>query len=214
MARIKEQKRKPDRRKRKSVVFIICEGSETEINYFNKFKSRNSLITIKAITSQYKSAHGLVKRAEDTIKQELYSPQDGDELWCVFDRDENTNEELQKAEALAARRGYSVAFSNPSFELWYLLHFADHRANIKDSKAVIAKLETGGYIQNYDKAADYYSILYPNQQLAIDRTIALQNHHASEGLPLLHRNSNPCTTVAKLVMLLQSRADMTGRNKI
>lgn len=38
LGRIKEIGRKPSgRKKRKSVVYLICEGSETEIRYFKKF---------------------------------------------------------------------------------------------------------------------------------------------------------------------------------
>ncbi len=43
MGRIKELSRKPARtRKRNPVVYLICEGSETEIRYFKRFRSRGS----------------------------------------------------------------------------------------------------------------------------------------------------------------------------
>jgi len=58
-----------------------------------------------------------VERVTGTIRQEPYYPEDGDQIWCVFDRNGNTNEELKKAEAIAKRRGYSIVFSNPAFEL-------------------------------------------------------------------------------------------------
>ena len=206
MTRITERKRNAGRRPRRPVIYIICEGSETEVNYFRKFKTRYSNIDIRPITSQYKSAIYLVERATDTIKQEPYYPEDGDQIWCVFDRNGNTNEELQKAEAIAIRRGYSIAFSNPAFELWYLLHFTDQRAYLADAEAVIAKLDADGCIPNYHKSGDYYNTLLPTRQQAIDRAMALQAHHESSSLPLLHRECNPCTTVAQLVELLQSRA--------
>jgi len=206
VARIKEQKRNTGRRPRRPVIYIICEGSETEINYFRKFRTRNSLVDVKPVTSKYKSALYLVARAADTIKQEPYYPEDGDQIWCVFDRNGNTTEDLKKAEAIAARSGYSIAFSNPAFELWYLLHFINQRAYLTDADAVIAKLKADGCIPNYEKSNDYFGMLLPMRQQAIDRAMALQEQHKSNGLPLLHRDSNPCTTVAQLVELLQSRA--------
>lgn len=38
-------------------------------------------------------------------------------IWCVFDRDDNTNAMLSKAKQTAIKEGYQIAFSNPSFEV-------------------------------------------------------------------------------------------------
>ena len=47
MGRIKELSRKPARtRKRNPVVYLICEGSETEIRYFKHFRSRGCNIDV------------------------------------------------------------------------------------------------------------------------------------------------------------------------
>lgn len=68
MGRIKEIERKASgRRKRNPVVYLICEGSETEIRYFKKFRSRECNIDIVPIPSQYKSADKLVQKARATI---------------------------------------------------------------------------------------------------------------------------------------------------
>ena len=54
MGRIKEISRRPTRsRKRNPVVYLICEGSETEIRYFKRFRSRGCNIDIIPISSQY-----------------------------------------------------------------------------------------------------------------------------------------------------------------
>ena len=207
MARIEERKRASGSRSRRSVIYIICEGSETEINYFCKFRTRYSNIDIRPVPSKHKSALYLVDRAADTVKNEPYYPKDGDQLWCVFDRNGNTSEELQKAEQIAMRRGYFIAYSNPAFEIWFLLHFTDQRAYLKDAEAVVAKLNAGGYIPQYSKSSNYYELLRPMRQQALMRSFLLQEHHKTRGLPLLHRDSNPCTTVAQLVLLLQNRAE-------
>lgn len=86
MGRIKEIERKASgRRKRKPVVCLICEGSETEIRYFKKFRSRECNIDIVPIPSQYKSADKLVQKAQATIGYSPYYPDEGDIIWCVFD---------------------------------------------------------------------------------------------------------------------------------
>ena len=92
MKRTKEIGRKSSgKRRRKPVVYLICEGSETEIRYFKKFRSRECNIDIIPIPSQYKSADKLVQKAKATIGFSPYYPDEGDMIWCVFDRDDNTN---------------------------------------------------------------------------------------------------------------------------
>lgn len=52
------------------------------------------------MTSQYKDAAGLVKKAKATMGNNPYYPEDGDMIWCVFDRDDNTNDSLLQAKLL------------------------------------------------------------------------------------------------------------------
>ncbi len=61
-----------------------------------------------------------------------YYPEDGDSIWCVFDRDDNSNEVLLRAKQSAQKEGYHLAYSNPSFELWLLLHFINQQAEVED----------------------------------------------------------------------------------
>lgn len=105
MGRIKEIERKASgRRKRKPVVYLICEGSETEIRYFKKFRSRECNIDIVPIPSQYKSADKLVQKAQATIGYSPYYPDEGDIIWCVFDRDDNTNAIFPRQSKRQSRR--------------------------------------------------------------------------------------------------------------
>lgn len=84
MSRIKEIGRKSSRqRKRKPVLYLIREGSETEIRYFKKFRSleaenRECNIDIIPISSQYKSADKLVQKAKKTMEFSPYYPDEGD----------------------------------------------------------------------------------------------------------------------------------------
>lgn len=81
MGRIKEISRRPTRsRKRNPVVYLICEGSETEIRYFKLFRSRGCNIDIIPISSQYKSADRLVQKAKATMGNNPYYPDEGDSI--------------------------------------------------------------------------------------------------------------------------------------
>ena len=111
MGRIKEISRRPTRsRKRNPVVYLICEGSETEIRYFKRFRSRGCNIDIIPISSQYKSADRLVQKAKATMGNNPYYPDEGDSIWCVFDRDDNSNEVLLRAKQSATKEGYRLAY--------------------------------------------------------------------------------------------------------
>ena len=79
------------------IIYIICEGKETETLYFKHFRSRNCLVDIIPISSKHKAAEHLVKHAKSLISQADYYPKDGDQLWCVFDCDDNKDSELQAA---------------------------------------------------------------------------------------------------------------------
>lgn len=43
---------KGSRRKRRPIIYIICEGKETETKYFRHFRSRNCLVDIVPISSK------------------------------------------------------------------------------------------------------------------------------------------------------------------
>lgn len=112
----KEISRKPVRgRKRNPVVYLICEGEETEIRYFKRFRSRGCHIDIIPISSQYKAADRLVQKARATVGTKPYYPDEGDVLWCVFDRDDNSEEVLRKAKR--QQRGKVISLHIPTRRL-------------------------------------------------------------------------------------------------
>ena len=117
--------------------------------HFKHFRSRNCLVDIIPISSKHKAAEHLVKHAKALISQADYYPKDGDQLWCVFDCDDNKDSELQAAISYAEKHGYKIAYSNPAFEYWYLLHFEKRNGYLKDSATVIDILKSKGYLENY-----------------------------------------------------------------
>lgn len=206
MGRIKEIGRKPtSRRKRNPVVYLICEGSETEIRYFKQFRSRGCNIDIIPIPSQYKSADKLVRKAKATMGSNPYYPDDGDVIWCVFDRDDNTNDVLAKARTIAIKEGYQIAFSNPSFEIWFLLHFCNQVSEVEDCDAVIRLLKRKDRLENYEKNQNVYELLKPLQQVAIRRAKQRTDQLSKEHIEIISRQSNPATTVADLVEYLNTK---------
>ncbi len=206
MGRIKEISRKSThRRKRNPVVYLICEGTETEIRYFKRFRSRGCHIDIIPIPSQYKAADRLIQKVRATMGTNPYYPDEGDVIWCVFDRDENSDAALQKAKQVAMKEGYRLAYSNPSFELWFLLHFVNQSAEITHCEGVIRMLKQPGRLERYEKNHDVYDQLEPLQKDAIERAKQRIQTLEIEHTEVISRKSNPVTTVADLVEYLNSK---------
>ena len=207
MAKMKKEynPNKAARRKRRPIIYIICEGKETETLYFKHFRSRNCLVDIVPIPSKHKAAEHLVKHTKSLISQSDYYPKDGDRLWCVFDRDDNKEQELQAAVAYARKQGYEIAYSNPSFEYWYLIHFEKRNGFLKDSDTVINILKRNGYLENYEKSADVYEQLQALQQTAIARAKERVEQLVKDETAVISCDSNPVTTVHELVEFLNNQ---------
>ena len=196
---------KVKQRKRKPIIYIICEGKETEVLYFKHFRTRNCLVDIVPMTSKYTAAEHLVKNAKGLLSHADYFPKDGDQLWCVFDRDDNTNEQLKAAGEHADKNGYKIAYSNPSFEYWYLLHFLKNNGYLKDSNAVIEQLKKKDRLEKYEKSTYVFDTLLPHQTEAIQRAKERVEQLEKDKIVVLSSDSNPVTTVYELVEYLNSQ---------
>ncbi len=87
-----------------NTLWIFCEGEKTEINYFNKLKAneRISRMNIKVQSSdKVTDAIGVVKYAISFLKNKKRDFEQDDLIYCVFDRDSNTNQHLDQALKLA-----------------------------------------------------------------------------------------------------------------
>lgn len=211
MGRIKEISRKQRKRRRNPVVYLICEGSETEVRYFKRFRSRGCHIDIIPIPSQYKSAAKLVEKARATMGTNPYYPEEGDVIWCVFDRDDNTDEMLAKAKRIAEKEGYFLAYSNPAFEIWYLFHFTDLQNPIEDCQTAIRQLKQPKRLPDYEKNKDVYDTILPSQNKALKYAGNRLNRLRADHREIMCRDSNPVTTVSELVEYLNSKREQKSR---
>lgn len=119
----------------------------------------------------------------------------GDTIWCVFDCDENTNEQMAKARGIAGKN-VLICLSNPSFELWYLLHFTPISHKIFREE-VLARLKE--FMPEYDKNIDVYERLEDKREQAIKNAKQLIEFRKKAGIELLCVESNPSTQVVIIV---------------
>lgn len=104
----------------KKSFLIICEGENTEPDYFNAFRLTSA--NIKAV-GQGINTIGLVQKAITIKEEEKRKGNAFDQYWVVFDKDDFPNNDFNNAISLAQQNGFMVAYSNQAFELWFLLHF-------------------------------------------------------------------------------------------
>lgn len=120
------------KRPAKPTILIICEGTTTEPKYFEDFKAwcQNGLVDVKAIGIGGAPKTVVEKAIEELHELKKEARKSGNsfdskiEVWAAFDRDDIPMNEIRKAIALAEENNVSVAFSNPCFEVWGLMHYS------------------------------------------------------------------------------------------
>ena len=104
---------------------IICEGKQTEPNYFNGLKQDINrkygkkvevLIPNIDIKGTGRNTTDLVKYTQKFVN---YASKVYGQVWVVFDKDDYSDEQFNQA---IKNCDYNVAWSNPNFELWLLSH--------------------------------------------------------------------------------------------
>lgn len=213
---LKREKREAKAAKKRKVAsrdkivrfLIVCEGEQTEPNYFEELvKDRYSEVRSEEIVGEGRSTCSLVKRTEEIrAKLERHRQLKFDRVWVVFDKDDfgDFNEAINLAES----KGYNAGWSNEVFELWYLLHFIYLDSAISRSD-YIKKLESeirrneGYETFNYKKNdVGFYSLLQKigNEVLAKSRASRLRGiFNNSRDF----KSHNPSTNIDLLVEELE-----------
>lgn len=200
------KRRKPFIAERQRFI-LICEGEKTEIAYFKALKA---LYRGTQISIEYVAPAGVPITIMDKVKtrmvdlrqeQRSNSSAKADTVWAVFDQDEH----LKVTEAIAGCEGSGaqVAYSNPCFEVWLILHHEDYHA--ADDHHQIQKR-----YQKLDPAYD------PNGSKTPDCAFLMNNVEKAEQLgetQCKRRDEEgttfgrPSTTVYKLTRAIRAAAE-------
>jgi len=188
-------RRKDPFRDPKRLIFILCEGKETEPNYFKAIREKKRRCNAKIEIP--KNVNGTNPKRLLQYGKELKKDGPNDIVWCVFDHDERP--EIKETMQQMQNAGLKVALSNPCIELWFLLHFTDAIPYLTSAQAIS---ELGKQINNYDKSMQgIYDMLKPHLNEAmfnakILRKKNLENHN--------DEMANPSTNVDYLIEFLES----------
>lgn len=189
-------------------LLIISEGTKTETVYFNSIKKqihdrfKENIIIDKIDIDIIGTGRGTMEVVNYALKsrnRHTYS-----QVWVLIDKDQFTD--FDQAIKKAEEEDLSVAWSNQSFELWYLLHFQSVSSGM-DNKHLTDRLSThlqqNGIIREpYSKSKPItYNNLKGNVLLAIERSDRLLIEHETLRNTIPSK-MNPATTVQNLVRLL------------
>lgn len=175
----------------KTRFLIVCEGEKTEPNYFKSFRVSSAFVKVLGIG---KNTTELVKKTIEISNLATDKGVPYDQVWAVFDRDSFAEKDFRSAIKQAKDNNIMVAYSNESFELWYLLHYSYHDVGIsrKVYGEKLSKLLKTTYKKN---SKDMYEKLYTQQETAIKYASKLLKSYVN----LDPAKDNPSTTVHLLV---------------
>jgi hypothetical protein len=177
----------------RSRFLIVCEGEQTEPNYFRKFRVPKCVVNIKGLGQNTKS---LVERTIKLAEDNSY-----DQVWCVYDKNSFSIQDFNESIRWAHSLGFKVAYSNEAFELWFVLHFCflDTAQNRDSLIRILNELFPNGYEKN---APTIYDALEHLQEIAIKNAATLLDQYN----PINPGRDNPSTTVHLLVQELRSNS--------
>ena len=202
---------KEDSRKRKlkskrlapANYLIVCEGKQTEPNYFNGLKKKinerygskvDVLIPSIEVKGTGRNTTDLVCYTDKFVN---YSNKRYGQVWVVFDKDDYSDEQFDKAIRTCE---YNVAWSNPNFELWLLSHlkrvakYISKDEVLKELEKAFQKNGLGEYKKNDDKIFEKVTS-GGKIHIAIENCEVMENNNAT-GQP---SKRNPVTRVYKVV---------------
>ena len=174
---------------------IVCEGG-TEQQYFKEWERRLKTKARFKILPNVGVPLTLVQTAIKERNSLLSSGISPTELrtWCVGDLDSHPN--VPKAINLAKGKKINFALSIPCLELWFYLHFVDHRAYIHRDDVIrvsTKELEIKGKNNLTTKALN---TLLKETAVASSRADNLEKMHKGNGSNYLE---NPRSGIFRLV---------------
>lgn len=196
-------KRRGPSREPKIRILVVCEGKKTEPSYIKQLQHhvRNPRVHIEPLgpagvpLSVVETAIEKRRLADEEAKRQRDENLRWDQVWAVFDIDDHPK--VTEAKQLAIANDILLGVSNPCFELWALLHFADQRGHIERSKL---RAELQKHLPGYDKELAFAK-MHAGYGDAVRRAQKLDDAATRASRP----GRNPTTGVYVLTEVIRSR---------
>lgn len=198
--------RSPSDRSLKPALLIFTEGQKTEPQYLVHWQRKlRESITIH-IDDRHGTPNTLLQYAIDAKRNAARAEKKGrgtppDQIWCVFDRDDHPYvDEVRKS---AEGNGILIAFSNPCFELWLLLHYREQTRWLDSKEAQSEFKHAASLSENKNLPATVMTQLAERYGAACERARKLDELHEGNGNPA---GENPSSSVWRLVEAIHDLA--------
>ncbi len=189
--------RKVNQRPERRRFLIVCEGEQTEPNYFRRFATGNA-VEVQVVGTRRNTLAVVEEAQRLRVAGEKDAPYD--EVWVVFDKDDFPPDRFNGAIRAAENAGMHAAYSNQAFELWHLLHFAytDTALSRRQYEAKLTEHLGRAYRKN---DLMLYDDLLPRQADALRNAKRLLASYPDHN----PARDDPCTTVHLLVRALTEK---------
>lgn len=191
-------------RQPRKTLLVFCEGERTEPEYLDALRREPDVRTAAAVDIRIdqhcagSKPVALVRRAIAARDQALQSGGEIDEFWCVFDVEcPQPHPGLLAAVNLAADHDIHLAISNPCFELWLVLHFAEHSRWLDNDAARRLRRHHDGQADKGLDAASYMT----RRRTAATRAAQLDRRHTRDGNRL--PDDNPSSGMHRLIATVE-----------
>lgn len=199
----KKQRGQHTRTIKKMIVAGLEGKNVTEKQYLNHYNSLSNRYRIIFSKGNSSDPVGIVENTIKSLKNYDFDFELGDKAFCLIDTDYGDDREKSIVDAieLAKKNNIDVLLTNPTFEIWFLLHFRYSTRQYVHNEDVIVELRK--YIPNYEKNVDVFLKISNLLDVAIDNSMKLEAYHNKNGsLKIMERC--PSSKVFELIKLLLS----------
>lgn len=179
-------------------IFVFSEGEKTEPDYLREFVRMHchASVRVKIIGTGSASVKlvEIAKKEKRKQSSQKNSFAEADEYWVAFDRDDHAR--VSEAIEMAQHVSIKVAFSNPCFEVWLILHCDDTIIDAPQDRHELQKLlgkKVSSYDANSGKVANFEEIAI-GYEAAQEKAVIMQTRRIEENDPW----GNPFTNFNKL----------------
>lgn len=220
--------RKRNKVQKKPVLFIACEGTSTEFNYFTSWGETEEALEKFERVEVYPDENEINPQTNPyqlfQLAKNALENGSADYAWAVFDKDNHPRLPQTFLEARAA--GVNIAFSSRSFEEWILMHFEKNNTTFnatecKDTRGksincgstlvpncipiecLTGHIRRNNHIPNYSKKSDFdlFNAIHQSTEVALVNSSWLRFNNGSSlnNVQSTLHNLNPYTDVDQLI---------------